>query len=228
MATTTVGNQPFSRIVESRKTSSWSIGVPVAILVVIAVALLGYYAAKASQAREQLAVAQQAAQQQQQQLTQVQQRLGTLDAELNRVRDPGRTTVILQSAATGRGKPASAAWGAATWGEQTDAKSWMRLNAYGLGQAPAGKVYQFWFVPASGNPVLAGKLEPNPEGSALIEGKNLPSVDQGKMALVSLDDENAKTHGQPLFEAQLPKLNPSQHASPQPQAPAKQEPAQPK
>jgi len=229
MATTTVGNQPFSRIVESRKTSSWSIGIPIAILIVIAVGLLAYFAAKASQARDQLAMAQQAAQQQQQQVTQIQQRLGTLDAELNRVRDPGRTTVILQGAATGkRGKPASAAWGAATWGEQTDAKSWMRLNAYGLGQSPAGKAYQFWFVPASGNPVLAGKLEPNTEGSAFLEGKDLPGVDQGNMALVSLDDENAKTPGQPLFQAQLPKLSPSQHAAPQSQTPAKQEAPQQK
>jgi hypothetical protein len=227
MATTTVGNQPFSRIVESRKTSSWSIGIPVAILVVIAVALLAYFAAKASQAREQLAMAEQGSQQQQQQLTQVQQRLGVLDAELNRVRDPGRTTVILQSAATGkRAKDASGAWGAATWGEQTDAKSWMRLNAYGLAPAPAGKAYQFWFVSASGDSMLAGKLEPNTEGSAFIEGKDLPGVDQGKMALVSLDDENAKTHGQPLFQAPLPKLAPGQHAAAQSQAPATKEATQ--
>jgi anti-sigma-K factor RskA len=227
MATTTVGNQPFSRIVESRKTSSWSIGIPVAIVVVIAVALLGYFAAKASQAREQLALAQQGVQQQQQQLTQIQQRLGVLDAELNRLRDPGRTTVILQSAATGkRAKAASAAWGAATWGEQTDAKSWMRLNAYGLTPAPAGKAYQFWFVSASGDSMLAGRLEPNTEGSAYLEGKDLPGVDQGKMALVSLDDENAKTPGQPLFQAQLPKLAPGQHAVPKGQAPAQQEPSQ--
>ena len=48
-------------------------------------------------------------------------------------RDAGRTTVILQSATVGkRGKAASGAWGAATWGEQPDGKSWLRLNAYGL------------------------------------------------------------------------------------------------
>ena len=141
---------------------------------------------------------------------------GSLSAMVNRLRDPGRTTVILQSAATGkRGKVAGGAWGAATWGEQTDAKSWMRLNAYGLAPAPGGKAYQFWFVSASGDSVLAGKLEPNTEGGAFVEGKDLPGVDQGKMAVVSLDDENAKTHGQPLFQAELPKLTPSQHAAPQ-------------
>jgi hypothetical protein len=228
MATTTVGNQPFSRIVESRKTSSWSIGIPIAIVVVIAVALLAYFAAKASQARDQLALAEQSAQQQQQQLTQVQQRLGLLDAELNRLREPGRTTVILQSAASGkRGKAETAAWGAATWGEQADGKSWMRLNAYGLSPAPAGKAYQFWFVSASGDSVLAGKLDANADGSAFVEGKDLPGVDQGKMALVSIDDENVKTHGPPLVQGQLPKLTPTQHAAPPAQASAKPEPAKP-
>lgn len=219
MATTSVGNQPFSRIVESRKTTSWSIGVPIAIVVVVAVALLAYFAAKATQNREQLAQAEQSVQQQQQQLTQVQQRVGQLDAELNRLRDPGRTTVILQSATAKRGKATTAgAWGAATWGEQTDGKSWLRLNAYGLSPAPSGKAYQFWFVSASGDSVLAGKVDPNSDGSAWVEGKDLPAVDQGKMALVSLDDENAKTHGQPLFQAPLPKLTPSQHGAPPAQA----------
>src|SRR5712664_1765887 len=146
MATSTVGNEPFSRLVESRKTTSWSVGIPIAIGVVVAVALLAYFAAKASQAREQLAQAQQGLQQQQQQLTQVHQRLGQLDAELNRLRDPGRTTVILQSAGAGkRGKAASEAWSAATWGEQPDGKSWMRSNTYGLAPARDGKVYQAWF-----------------------------------------------------------------------------------
>jgi len=238
MATSTVGNEPFSRLVESRKTTSWSIGIPIAVFVVVAVALLAYFAAKATQAREQLAQAQQGLQQQQQQVTQVQQRLGQFEAELNRLHDPGRTTVILQAAGTGkRGKAAaSEAWGAATWGEQTDGKSWMRLNAYGLSPAPPGKVYKFWFVSAADDSILVGKVDPSTDGNADAEGKDLPGVDQGKMALVSLDDENAKTHGQPLFQAALPKLTPSQHAAPatqaQPdakaesgaQAPAKQEP----
>lgn len=211
MAITSVGNEPFSRIVESRKTTSWSIGIPIAI--VLAVALLAYFAAKATQAREQVAQAQQAVQQQQQQLTQQQQRLGVLEGELNQLRDPGRTTVILQPAGGGkRGSAASSAWGAAIWGEQPDGKSWMRLNAYGLAPAPAGKVYQIWFVSAGGDSVAVGKLDPGAEGSASGEGKDLPGLDQGKMALVSLDDENAKTHGQPLFQAALPKLTPSKHA----------------
>jgi anti-sigma-K factor RskA len=210
---TTVGNQPFSRIVESRKTTSWSVGVPIAIAVVVVVALVAYFAAKNTQAREELALAQQSSQQQQQQLTQVQQRFGQIEAELNRLHDAGRTTVILQSVAK-KGKTAGGPWGAATWGEQPDGKSWLRLNAYGLTPAPSGKAYQFWFVSAGGDSILAGKIEPNTDGSAYVEGRDLPGVDQGKMALVSIDDENAKTQGQPLFQAALPKLTPSQHAEP--------------
>ena len=41
-------------------------------------------------------------------------------------------------------------------------------------------------------------------------------MDQGKSAMVTLDDENAKTHGQPLFQGSLPKLKPEQQG-PQPQ-----------
>jgi hypothetical protein len=215
MATTTTGDGPFSRIVETKKTTSWSIGVPIAIFVVVAVALIAYFAAKGTQAREQSAQAQQALEQQQQQLTQVQQKLASFDTELSRLRDPGRTTVILQSAATAkRGKAASAAWGAATWGEQQDGKTWVRLSAYGLNAAPTGKNYDLWFVSASGDSIMVGKLEPNTDGSAFIDGKDLPAVDQGKSMLVSLDDDNAKTPGQVIFQAPLPKLTPSPHAAP--------------
>jgi hypothetical protein len=215
MATTTTGEQPFSRIVETKKTTSWSIGVPIAIFVVVAVALIAYFAAKGTQAREQSAQAQQAVQQQQQQLTQMQQKLASFDTEFARLRDPGRTTVILQSAATGKkAKTPNAAWGAATWGEQQDAKTWVRLNAYGLGAAPSGKNYDLWFVSAAGDSILVGKLEPNTDGSAFVDGKDLPAVDQGKSMLVAIDDENAKTPGQIVFQASLPKLTPSQHAAP--------------
>jgi type II secretory pathway pseudopilin PulG len=215
MATPTVGNAPFSRIVESRKTSSWSIGIAIAIVVVLAVALLGYFAAKATQAREQLAQSQQTVQQQQQLLTGLQQKVGLLEAEVNQLRDPGRTTVILQSASSGkRGTTTSNAWGAATWGEQPDGKSWIRLNAYGLSPGPAGKVYQLWFVSAAGDSIPVGKLDPNADGNAYLEGKDLAAVDQGKTAMVSLDDGSSKTNGQPLFQAALPKLTPRQHGAP--------------
>jgi hypothetical protein len=216
MATTTLGDQPFSRIVETRKTTSWSVGVPIAIFVVAAVALIAYFAAKGTQAHEQLAQAQQSAQQNQQALTQLQQKMSTMDAEFARLRDAGRTTVILQSVSAGkRGKVAAGdgAWGAATWGEQPDGKSWVRLNAYGLAPAPSAKAYGVWFVSAAGDSIQVGKLDPNTDGSAFLEGRDLPGVDQGKSLLVSLDGDNAKTPGQVLFQASLPKLTPSQHAA---------------
>ena len=212
---TTLGNQPFSRIVETKKTTSWAIGVPIAVFVVLAVALIAYFAAKGTQAREQLAQAQQGVQQQQEALTQAQQKLASVDAELARLKDAGRTTVVLQGPATGkRGKASSTAWGAATWGEQPDGKTWMRLNAYGLTAAPAGKTYDLWFVSAAGDSILLGKVEPNADGSAFVEGKDLPAVDQGKSVLVAMDDQNAKTPGQPVFQASLPKMTASQHATP--------------
>jgi cell division protein FtsB len=215
MATTTLGDQPFSRIVETRKTTSWSVAVPIALFVVIAIGLIAYFAAKNTQAREQLAQVEQSAQQNQQALSQLQQKVAATDADISKLRDAGRTTVILQSATAGkRGKAVSGAWGAATWGEQTDGKSWLRLNAYGLAPAPSGKTYDLWFVSATGDSILVGKLDPNTDGSAYVEGRDLPAVDQGKSVLVSLDDENAKSPAQPLFQAALPKLKPSQHAAP--------------
>jgi cell division protein FtsB len=213
MATTT-SEQPFSRIVETKKNTSWTIGVPIAIFVVVAVALIAYFAAKNTQAREQLAQLQQSAEQNQQRMAQVQQKIASLDAEVARLRDPGRTTVILQSAAAGkRGKARSGAWAAATWGEQPDVKTWMRVNAYGLGVAPSGKNYDLWFVSAAGDSILVGKIEPNTDGSGYVEGKDLPRVDQGKSVLVSLDDGNAKTPGQAVSQAPLPKMTPSSPAA---------------
>jgi hypothetical protein len=215
MATTTTGNQPFSRIVETKKTTSWSMGVPIAIFVVVALALIAYFAAKGQQAREKIAQAEQAAQQSQQVLTQAQQKLASFGAELARLRDAGRTTVILQAPSTGKlAKASNAPWGAATWGEQPDAKTWLRLNAYGLGPAPASKNYDLWFVSAAGDSILIGKLDPTTDGIAFVEGKDLPAVDQGKALLVALDDANAKTPGPVVFQASLPKMTPSQHAAP--------------
>ncbi|HWE25195.1 MAG TPA: hypothetical protein VG496_14745 [Myxococcales bacterium] len=216
MATTTTGDQPFSRIVETKKTTSWSLGVPIAVFVVVAVALIAYFAAKGTQAREQIAQAQQASEQSQAVMTQMQQKVAALNADLSRLRDAGRTTVILQSASVGkRGKaPTSAAWGAATWGEQTDGKTWIRLSAYGMSAAPAGKNYDLWFVSNSGDSILVGKLEPSTDGTAFTDGRDLPGVDQGKSLIVSLDDADAKSPGQAVFQASLPKMTPAPRPSP--------------
>src|SRR5262249_11716377 len=78
---------------------------------------------------------------------------------------------------------------------------------------PAGKIYQLWFVSASGDSIPVGKVEPNTDGNSYLEGKDLPAMDQGKTAMVAIDDPSSKTHGQPLFQAALPKLTPEQHAA---------------
>ena len=214
MATTTVENQPFSRIVEQRKTSSWSIGLPVAILAVVIVALLAWLAAKWSQSSQALTAAQQDAQQQRVAMGQLQQRTSQVEGDLVRLRDPGRTTLLLQSTAKPKkGAAAPTAWGAATWGELADGKTWVRLNAYGLAQPGQGKVYELWFEPASGDPIQAGKLDVSQDGSAFAEGKDLPGVDHGKRLAVALQDENAKAPGEIVIQAALPKMAPIAHAS---------------
>src|SRR5207245_5140883 len=108
--TTTVENEPASRIVEQRKTSPCSIASPVAPGIVVVVALLAWFAAKWSQSSQALTVAQQDAQQQRLALGQLQQRTSQFEGDLTRLRDPGRTTILLQPAATKskKGAPSSA------------------------------------------------------------------------------------------------------------------------
>jgi hypothetical protein len=155
-------------------------------------------------------------------VTQLQQRAVTVEGDLARLRNPGRTTIILRAPtpAPARGRRAaeqqtSGAWGAATWGEQADGKTWVRLEAYGL---PQGKNVDLWFEPAQGAPVLASKLDPSQDGSAFAEGKDLPGLADGKRLVISADAEDAKQPGDVLAQADLPKLKGTegQSASAQP------------
>src|SRR4051794_28977639 len=119
MATSTVpgSSQPFSRIVETRRTSSWAAAIPAAIFLVAAVVLIAWFAAKASAASQQLANTRAELTQQAQTETPLQQRAVVVEGDLVRLRNPGRTTVILRAAATparrGAAQDESAAWGAA-------------------------------------------------------------------------------------------------------------------
>jgi hypothetical protein len=231
---------PFSRIVEARATSSWRAAIPPAAIVIAAVIAAAYFAAKASEQSQLLAGARTEMQQNVQAVSQLQARAATLDGDLARLRTAGRTTVILKPAAakaTRKGADtASSSWGAATWGEQADGKTWIRLDAYGLGQPPQGKVYEVWFEGLDGNVVEIAKLDPAQDGSAFAEGKDLPATDKGKRIFVSLDAEEAKKPGTEVFQADLPKLTPMasaqtpqagaaavQSAAPAKGAPAKQQ-----
>ncbi len=82
----------------------------------------------------------------------------------------------------------------------------MRISAYGLATAPSGKDYHAWVTPQSGDPVLAGVLDADNDGSAFLMAGNLPAIDQGKSVLISLDVENAKAPEEALIETSLPAL----------------------
>jgi hypothetical protein len=214
MATTRAATspEPFSRIVEARATSSWRAAIPAAVIVIGAVIAAAYFAAKASEQSQLLAGTRTEMQQNVQAVSQLQSRVATLDGDLTRLRTAGRTTVILKPAASKASRKgadtASASWGAATWGELADGKTWIRMDAYGLGQAPQGKVYQVWFEGADGSLVEIAKLDPAQDGSAFAEGKDLPATDKGKRIFVALGDEEAKKPGSEVFTADLPKLKP--------------------
>jgi hypothetical protein len=224
MATTTVpgSSQPFARIVETRRTSSWAAAIPAAILLVAAVVLIAWFAARASEYSQQLHNAHNELAQQAQTVTQLQQRAVVVEGDLVRLRNPGRTTVILRAPATGKraAQDASAAWGAATWGEQADGKTWVRVEAYGL-SAPQGKTLNLWFEPVQGAPVLASKVDPGQDGSAFAEGKDLPGLADGKRLVLTADGEDAKQPGDVVAQADLPKLKDAGGPSASSQKPAK-------
>jgi len=232
MATTrTVSSPaPFSRIVEARATSSWKAALPAAIIVIAAIIAAAYFAAKASEQSQLLAGARAEMQQNAQTVSQLQSRMATVDTDLQRLRTAGRTTVILKPAATKSARKgadtAATSWGAATWGEQSDGKTWIRMDAYGLAQPPQGKGYDVWFEGVDGNVVQVAKLDIAQDGSAFAEGKDLPGVDKGKRILVSLDDgEDAKKPGTEIFQAELPKLKPMASAAPAAQTSAAANPS---
>jgi hypothetical protein len=190
------------------------------VIVIAAVIAAAYFAAKASEQSQLLAGARTEMQQNTLAVSQLQSRAGTLEADLARLRTAGRTTVILKPAAApkaarkGADTTASSSWGAATWGEQSDGKTWIRMDAYGLAQPAQGKVYGVWFEGADGNVAAVAKLDPAQDGSAFAEGKDLPAMDKGKRIFVSMDEEEAKKPGAEVFQADLPKLKPMASAQP--------------
>ncbi|GAC1347070.1 MAG: hypothetical protein NVSMB23_25760 [Myxococcales bacterium] len=218
MATTLPGSETpsFSRLTAGRASSSWMVAVPATFLGVALVILMAWLAARASSRQQQLDGLQKESAATQKTLEAAQKQVVGLQSELEVARDPGRTTVFLQAPAAAQAgkrgsKPAAAtaaAWGAATWGEASG-KSWIRLSAYGVSAPPQGQAIKVWFEPRQGSPIEIGKLDPSPTGTALVEGKGLPSVDQGKRLFAALEADSAKAPGtQILFEAALPKLEP--------------------
>lgn len=219
MATTLPNSETpsFSRLTAGRHSSSWMVAVPATFLGVALVILMAWLAARASSRQQQVEGLQKDYAANQKTLEAAQKQVVGLQSDLELARDPGRTTVVLQAPpakAAGKRGAASAAWGAATWGE-SQGKSWIRLAAYGVTAPAQGQIIHVWFEPRQGAPIEVGKLDPSQAGTALLEGKGLPAVDQGKRIFATVEPESAKAPGtNVLFEANLPKLEPLTKAAP--------------
>jgi hypothetical protein len=222
MATTTVHDpsKPFSRLTEGRTTSSWRLALPIVVLVVAAIAGLAYLASRMTTYSAQAMTAQRDADAARQAADAAVKRASTLEGENNLMRSAGRTTVILEGATIKPKKGAAAAssrdagWAAATWGETSDGKTWMKVSAHGLKPAAEGKVYRIWLEPKDGPHVEGGKLELTSDGNAFAWLTDLPAVDQGKTVLIAMDESDAKAPGEAVLSATLPTLKPSALSKP--------------
>jgi hypothetical protein len=203
----------FSRLTEQRTTKAWKAAVPAVVVIVAFVALLGYLASNLSTASQKVVTADRENQQMREQQQGMATQIGALQRDLAVAKSPGRTTVVLQAANKKAGD--SAAWAAVTWGELADGKSWMRVNAYGVGNKPAdNKAYHVWLQPASGAPVDLGAIDVDSNGDGFVMKTDLPGIDQGKSVMLTTDAEGAKQPGDVIAKADLPKLQPTMKAAP--------------
>lgn len=202
MATPITDTRPsFSRLTETRTTSSWRRAAPIVLVLVGFIALLAYLVSKISSYSQEVGTAHRDAAASRQQYESSLKRSAELQRDLTLARSAGRTTVILQS------KAKDGPWAAVTWGESEGGTSWMRVSAYGL-KPQTGKEYHAWIVPKAGEPMHVGALEIDEDGSAFALAGNLPAIDQGKSVLISLDSSGAKAPDQVVIEAPLPALKP--------------------
>jgi len=216
MDTTASDKHPtFSRLTEGRAGRSWRTALPAVIVIVAFVALVTYLASRLSSNTQRAAVAERDANQARDQVTAMSKQVATLQGEVSLARSPGRTTVILQPAQTGKAKkgaaaPPSSAWAAITWGEQPDGKSWMRVYAYGLSQGlEGGKTYHVWLEPQTGDPVDIGVVDADRNGDGFAMKGDLPGIDQGKAVLLTTEPDKSRQPGDVLARADLPKLQPT-------------------
>lgn len=219
----------FSRITEGRSGRSWRAALPVVLVLVGVLALIAYLASSISSSSQRAMSAQRDAQQAREQMEGMGKQIANLQKDNAIAKSPGRTTVLLAPAAPaekpgkkGKAAPAAATgpWASATWGELPDGKTFMRVNAYGLlEQREGGKEFHAWFKPQSGDPVDLGSLEIDPNGSGFTMATNLPRIDQGKQVLLTADAQGAKTPGDVLASADLPKLTPGATAPPSGETP---------
>ena len=211
----------FSRLTEGKARQSWRSAVPVVVVIVAFVALLAYLASSLSSYSQKASAAERDANQYREQMTALTKQIGDLQKDVTLARSPGRTTVILESAQPAKKGAAtqSKGWAAVTWGELPTGKSWMRVNGYGLAQSLDGnKAYHVWMEAQTGDPVDVGALEVDQNGSGYVMKADLPAIDQGKAVMLTIDGSDAKTHGDVLARADLPKLQSTMQAAPAAQA----------
>jgi hypothetical protein len=220
----------FSRLTEGQGRHSWRAAVPAVVIIVAAVALVGFLASKLSSSSQRASVAERDANQSREQVTAMTKQVGDLQKDVSLARSPGRTTVIIEAAQPAGKKAAAAAqrsWAAVTWGELPTGKSWMRVNAYGLAQnLEGGKGHHVWMQPATGEPVDVGVIEIDQNGSGYAMKAELPGIDQGKAVMLTIDASDAKKPGEVVAKADLPKLQPTMTQAP-PAAQADQKQDQP-
>lgn len=223
----------FARLTEGRATQSWRAATPAVVVLVAFVALLAYLASSVSSYSQKAMAAQRDSDQSREQVTSMTKQQSRLQSDLALARDPGRVAVVLQAPAATSAKSkkgasdtaAASPWAAATWGEGSDGKTWMRVNAYGLSEHPEGGNYHAWMTPQTGDPIDLGAFDVNSQGAGYLMANNLPAVDQGKTLALTLDDSGSKQQGKVLAQADLPKLQPTaQSAAPANVPPANDQP----
>jgi anti-sigma-K factor RskA len=85
------------------------------------------------------------------------------------------------------------------------------LTASNLPPAPAGKTYEMWVIPKTGNPVPAGLFQSNADGAAIYVRQG--TVDINTTGAIAVTLENAggadQPTSQPLIVAAIPSRQPS-------------------
>jgi len=198
MANTHIQNTPsFSRIVSKGRPTSWTLGIPITVLVVAMLGLIAFFASRASTYSSQLEESQKALAAQQQTTDANNKKLTGLEGDLALAHNPGNMALTLAPT-----KESNGAWASAVVGDQAG-KGFAEVRAYGLKPAAEGKAFQAWMQSGTEKPVLLGILDPGPNGAAFAMGKDLPMAKDGRV-FVNLGDASAKdVNGATILEAKI-------------------------
>jgi hypothetical protein len=212
MENTMVDTRPrFARLTEGSATQSWKAAAPAVAVVVAFAGLLVYLASALSSADHRAVAAERESAQIRESQVGITKQISLLQKDAALAKAPGRTTVIVESP-DGKKAKDGAAWAAVVWGELPDGKSFMRVNAYGLGEKANGS-YHAWMQPQTGEPIDLGQLDIDQSGSGYAMTTELPALDQGKQVMLTVDAPGSKQPGDVLAKADLPVLKPTMSAA---------------